>query len=226
MPRILYYDINWFEDGLHPVWSNSDEEGDPQDVDVDNMDEEVSSQLARDHDEESDQGYQQPPSQQHDNITIPIESPIDYDDVYYGRSYDTRELNAYYADYQEESWEIRPKMSQLVTADTYSWWWFPIMIERVNNKLYDWDFRYYWDSDSVGSPGYYDEGYDSHDERYTWLSNQEWESERESRNESEGWGTAVPGEIDENLPNLANFPPDRDYFIHPRHPTDQWWPLS
>lgn len=41
MSRIIYYDIDWFEDGLHPVWSDSDQEGDPQNVDVNNMDEGV-----------------------------------------------------------------------------------------------------------------------------------------------------------------------------------------
>ncbi|KAI1641549.1 uncharacterized protein F4817DRAFT_355443 [Daldinia loculata] len=216
MSRIIYYDIDWFEDGLHPVWSDSDQEGDPRDVDVDNMDEEISSQLARDRNEESDQGYQQSPSQQRDNITIPIQATLDDWDVLSSyMSYDSYELRAYYDEDDEGCSEIWLERSELVTADTYSWWWFPIVVERVNNELYNWD------------PWYHDEGYDSYDERYGWLSNRDWEGEREFGGDGFlGWGTAVPDEIDENLPNLANFPPDRDYFIHPRHPTDQWWPLS
>ncbi|KAI0121857.1 hypothetical protein F4814DRAFT_457760 [Daldinia grandis] len=274
MPRILYYHIDCFEDGLQPVWGDSDEEGGFGDVDFDNMDEEVLNQHFRDRFEEFHQEHQQPLSQRPDNDAVPIQAtPIDeyvFSDHmrrishelfnpmadYYGENYyeagvdcnEDEDEDDYYGggdnDYEyhdevyelnREIWEQWHEKNRLVVADTYSWWWFPIVVERVNNGLYSWNRGNYWDDDTAAWPPIsYDEGYDFNPDhgqygwRYDSRNNQGWENyEGEfSYDGPSQRNPAVLDEIDESLPNLANFPPDRDYFIHPRHPTDQWWPLS
>ncbi|KAI0845409.1 hypothetical protein F5Y00DRAFT_170782 [Daldinia vernicosa] len=232
MPKILYYDIDWFDDGLHPVWGDSDEESGFGDVAVDDMDEEISSQRARDHHEES---YQEPyqgtlyslSRQRNDFITHTQATLNDERDISSHMNYDPyhewiRDSTPYYYDdddHYDENWE--DYWSQLVTADTYCWWWFPIVVERVSSGLYNWNL---WHGDTASD----------YDMRTNLGSDRDWEAfdrDFEDRggfgnDESLGWGPSVPDEIDEDLPNPVNFPPDRDYFIYARHPTDPWWPLS
>ncbi|KAI1468241.1 uncharacterized protein F4812DRAFT_458673 [Daldinia caldariorum] len=230
MPRYYCYDIDWFEDGVQLVECGSDE-GEPLEAMDDRAVGDVPSWSALDpsevYDRESRRFLSQP---QRDNATSGQSTPRGSGDILPDIMIDGSVNNAWHphfleagygesvqAPYGPESyWDRLSGRDQLVSTATYSWWWFATLIDRVESG------EYY-------SPFYYaDDGYDSYDS-YDWRYDLDWR-DGDNFNDDDGYLEqdlfAPDNVIDEKLPNLANFPPTRDYFIYPRHPTEQWWPLS
>ncbi|KAI1478653.1 hypothetical protein F4774DRAFT_419250 [Daldinia eschscholtzii] len=244
MSKKYYYGIDWFEDGLHLIECDSDEEGEPLAEAMSDGGDEPSPSWewavpdpSEIFDRETQQFLlqQQQEQQEQDDSVTPIEANsyyYNYGDILSGNFSDDSPIIAwdhpleFGYDGSYDPWDRLPENSQLVTANTYSWWWFPTLVERVESGHYYWDWYSPDDEDSEGD----DHGYNPYEARY----GTHWADYYDdfgygsfgSDDLSDEDPIAPDVVIDEMLPNLANFPPSRDYFIYPRHPTDQWWPLS
>ncbi|KAI1798680.1 hypothetical protein F4811DRAFT_166832 [Daldinia bambusicola] len=229
MPRYYYCDIDWFEDGLQLVECGSDEGGEPMEIMDDRAGESVSAWSALDPSEVYDRESRRFLSQrQRDNATSGQANPQDSRAILPSNASEDGAANnvrdrfppesghdgSVQAPYGPESyWDRLSGRDQLVAKDTYSWWWFSGLTDRVESGEY------------YSSYYYADDGYDSYDSR----DDRDWRDD-DGFDDNDEYGEEDPfapdNVIDEKLPNLANFPPSREYFIYPRHPTEQWWPLS
>ncbi|KAG4217368.1 hypothetical protein PC116_g34151, partial [Phytophthora cactorum] len=160
MPKKYYYGIDWFEDGLHLIDCDSDEEGKPLEEAMSDEGDEPSPSWewavpdpSEIYDRETQQfllqQQQQEQHQQEEDSATPIEANSYYyndggilpsnlsdDSPIIARDYP---LDFGY-DGPYDPWDRLPENSRLVTANTYSWWWFPTLVERVESGHYYWDW--------------------------------------------------------------------------------------